>query len=48
MRLMKSNEIKTFTKYTTKIYNNATIYVNELILTPFSPFDVKCKILNLM
>ena len=48
LRLMKSNEIKTFTKYTTKIYNNATIYVNELILTPFSPFNVKCKIFNLM
>ena len=23
-------------------------YVNELILGPFSPFDIKCKKLNLM
>ena len=29
----------TFTKYT-KIYNNAIIYVNELILTPFSSLDM--------
>ena len=34
-----------FTKYTTKIYDKATIHVNELILTPFSPFDIKCKIM---
>ena len=33
-----------FTKYTTKIYNTATIHVNKLILPPFSPFDIKCKI----
>ena len=37
-----------FTKYTTKIYNKATIYANELILALFSPFDIKCKILTLM
>ena len=31
-----------FTKHTTqKIYKKATIYVNELILTLFSPFDIK-------
>ena len=35
-----------FTKYTTKIYNKATIYANELILALFSPFDIKCKILT--
>ena len=29
-----------------KIYNKATIYVSELILIPFSPFDIKCKMLN--
>ena len=29
--------------YCTKIYNKATIYVNVLKLTPFSPFDLKCK-----
>ena len=29
-----------------KIYEKATIFVNKLILTPFSPFDIKCKILN--
>ena len=31
----------------TKIYNKATIYVNKLILTPFNPFDIKCKHLML-
>ena len=31
-----------FTKYT-KIYNKAVIYVNELILTPSSPLDIKYK-----
>ena len=31
-----------FVRYS-KIYNKATMYVNELILTPFSPFDIKCK-----
>ena len=45
------DEIKWFcalTKYTAKIYNKATIHVNKLILTPFSPFGIKCKILNLI
>ena len=37
-----------FTRYTTKIYNKATIYVNKLILTPFPPFGIKCEILNLI
>ena len=37
-----------FTKYTTNIDNKTTIHVNELILTPFSPFDIKYKILNIM
>ena len=32
--------LRTFTKYTTKVYNKTTIYVNELKLTPFSPFDI--------
>ena len=27
-------------------YKKATIYISELILTPFSPFDIKCKKLN--
>ena len=36
-----------FTKCTKKIYSKATIQVNKLILTPFSPFDIKCEILNL-
>ena len=30
----------------TKNYEKARIFVNKLILTPFSPFDIKCKILN--
>ena len=38
-----------FTEYVThKFTTNATIYANELILTPFSPFNIKCKKLNLM
>ena len=28
------------------MYNKATIYVNELMLTPLSPFDIKSKNLN--
>ena len=38
------NEIKclcAFTKYTTKVYNKATFFANELILTSFSPFDIR-------
>ena len=34
--------------YNTKIHNKATIHVNDLILTPYSLFDIKCKNLNLM
>ena len=30
----------------TKSCNKATIFVNELLLTPFSPFDIKCKKVN--
>ena len=29
--------------FCTKMYKEAAIYVNELILTPLSPFDIKCK-----
>ena len=32
--------------YYTKKYNKATIYVNELILIQLSPFDLKCRKLN--
>ena len=32
--------------YYTQIYDKATIYVNELILTQFSRFDTKYKKLN--
>ena len=35
-----------FTKYITKFYNKAPIHVNELILTAFSPFEIKCKIIK--
>ena len=28
----------------TKIYNKTTTYINELILSPFSPFDSKYKL----
>ena len=37
-----------FTKQTAKIYNKATIHVNELILIPFSPFVINYKILTLL
>ena len=42
------DEIKWFCAFTsynyyTKIYNKATFLVSELILTPLSPFDIKCK-----
>ena len=30
------------------MYNKVAICINELILTPFSPFDTKCEKLNLM
>ena len=51
MTYVAFDEIKwlcAFTKYTTQIYHKATIYVKELILNQFNPFDIKCKILNLM
>ena len=51
MNYVVFDEIKwlyAFTKYTTKIYSKTTTYVNELILTPSSPFNIKCKILNVM
>ena len=37
-----------FIKYTTKFYNKATIYINELILTSFSPFDITVNAKYLM
>ena len=51
MTYVAFDEIKwlcAFTKYTTQIYHKATIYVKKLILNQFNPFDIKCKILNLM
>ena len=42
MNYIVFDEIKwlcAFTKYTT-VFNKAIIYVNELILTPLSPFDI--------
>ena len=44
------NEIKwlcAFNKYTTQKLLTKPQCVNELILTPFSPFDIKCKKLNM-
>ena len=41
MNYIVFNEIKwlcAFTTYTTQICNKAAVYVNVLILTPFSPF----------
>ena len=45
---MKSNFCKALLKKLHKIYSKVTIYINELMLTPLSPFDIKCKKLNLM
>ena len=45
---MKSNDCVSLLNILQKIYNKATIYMKELILTPFSSFDSKCKKLNLM
>ena len=39
--------VSLYPTYYTKIYSKATIYVKELILTPFSLFDITCKKLNL-
>ena len=44
--LMKSNVCVSLLNILHKIYSKATIYVSELILKPFSPFDIKCKKLN--
>ena len=35
--------LRTFTKHTTKVYNKAALYVNELIVTPFSQFGITVK-----
>ena len=45
---MKSNVCVTLLNMLHKIYSKFTVYINELILTPFSPFDIKCKKINLM
>ena len=37
-----------FIKYTTKVYNKVTIYINELILTSFNPFDITVNAKYLM
>ena len=34
--------------YYTKACNKSTRYVNQLLLTSFSPFDIKCKKMHLM
>ena len=34
--------------YYTKTCNKATIYINKLLLAPFTPFDIKYKKLSLM
>ena len=48
MGFMKSNVCVTLLNMLHKIYSKFTVYINELILTPFSPFDIKCKKINLM
>ena len=32
--------------YYTKIYHKFPLYFNDLLLTPPSPFNIKCKKLN--
>ena len=44
--LMKSNGNVPLLNTLRKIYNKVAICVNELILTPFNPFDIKCKKFN--
>ena len=39
------DEIKWLYTYI-RIYNKATIYLSELMLTPFSLFDIKCRKFN--
>ena len=34
--------------YYTKMINEEAIYINKLLLAPFSPLDIKCKKLSLM
>ena len=46
--LLKSNGCVPSLNIRQKNYKKAAIYINELILKPFSPFDTKCKKLNLM
>ena len=43
---MKSNGCMSFTKFTAITYGKVTIFVNELILTPFSLLMLNSK--NLM
>ena len=43
LRLMKSNGFVPLLNILKKIYKKVTFLVNELILTPLSPFDIKCK-----
>ena len=46
LHFLKSNgDVPLLKTYYTKIYNKAAIYINELVLPPFSPFDFKggCK-----
>ena len=43
---MKSNVCMPLLNILHKHLGEGTIYVSELILTPFSPFDVECKKLN--
>ena len=45
---MKSNGCLSLLNILHKNLNKAIIYVNEMITTPFSPFDIKCKKLNLV
>ena len=46
--LLKSNGCVPSLNIRQKNYKKAAIYINELILKPFSPLDTKCKKLNLM
>ena len=43
---MKSNGCVPLLNILHKIHNKATIYVNKLLLTAFSPFHIKCEKLN--
>ena len=46
--LMKSNSCTPVLNILHKYLQQSHNYINEMMLTPFSPFDIKSKKINLM